>query len=357
MKARGGRRDAPGKVLKDRRSPRERGRTGTSVVERTSCPRTPPTIAATRRRRGMPAARAELPSDVLLHDARREPPGLHAVVALRVRDAVQKLREVRRERPTPGSRLERGAEQKRTRRLVHPAAVRPRGRSPWSSTSPRARRGEARTTRPRSALAAARPSPPFLFLLLRFLRVVPYEANVGVELKGVRSGVERRRGRGLNARCGRRDTPGKVLKDRRSPRRRGRMWTSVRENAPDPGAASGACSNASPRSTKKCAVDARQCAWKNATPPGPTRLHDALISIASDSEAPEYSTRVDAGAEFHIHQRRARKRDAGIGATLDEAERVHLLERVAHRARDGDAEDEAKGGPREGGREGGRRVR
>jgi len=68
------------------------------------------------------------------------------------------------------------------------------------------------------------------------------------------------------------------------------MWTSVRENAPDPGAASGACSNASPRSTKKCAVDARQCAWKNATPPGPTRLHDALISIASDSEAPEYST-------------------------------------------------------------------
>ena len=31
MKARGGRRDAPGKVLKDRRSPRQRGRTGTSV--------------------------------------------------------------------------------------------------------------------------------------------------------------------------------------------------------------------------------------------------------------------------------------------------------------------------------------
>ena len=31
MKPRGGRRDAPGKVLKDRRSPRRRGRMGTSV--------------------------------------------------------------------------------------------------------------------------------------------------------------------------------------------------------------------------------------------------------------------------------------------------------------------------------------
>eukprot|EP00982_Pelagococcus_subviridis_P001948 15019-Pelagococcus_subviridis.AAC.1 len=34
-------------------------------------------------------------------------------------------------------------------------------------------------------------------------------------------GVERRRGRGLKARSRRRDTPGKVLKDRRSPRERG----------------------------------------------------------------------------------------------------------------------------------------
>ena len=60
------------------------------------------------------------------------------------------------------------------------------------------------------------------------LRVVPYKANVGVELKGVRSGVERRRGRGLKARDpGRTDTPGKVLKERRSPRERGRMGTSV----------------------------------------------------------------------------------------------------------------------------------
>ena len=39
---------------------------------------------------------------------------------------------------------------------------------------------------------------------------------------------------GLKARDpGRRETPGKVLKDRRSPRRRGRMGTSVRQNAPE----------------------------------------------------------------------------------------------------------------------------
>jgi hypothetical protein len=50
-----------------------------------------------------------------------------------------------------------------------------------------------------------------------------------VAFKGVRSGVERRRGRGLKAMDpGRRETTGKkVLKDRRSPRERGRMGTSV----------------------------------------------------------------------------------------------------------------------------------
>ena len=52
--------------------------------------------------------------------------------------------------------------------------------------------------------------------------------DVGVKLKGVRSGVERRRGRGLKARDpGRRDAPGKVIKERRAPRERGRMGTSV----------------------------------------------------------------------------------------------------------------------------------
>eukprot|EP00982_Pelagococcus_subviridis_P004118 29071-Pelagococcus_subviridis.AAC.1 len=56
---------------------------------------------------------------------------------------------------------------------------------------------------------------------------VPFR-SVGVELKGVRGGVKRQRGRGLKARDVRRDTPGrKVLKDRRSPRERGRMGTSV----------------------------------------------------------------------------------------------------------------------------------
>eukprot|EP00982_Pelagococcus_subviridis_P005637 29750-Pelagococcus_subviridis.AAC.2 len=56
-------------------------------------------------------------------------------------------------------------------------------------------------------------------------------ANVWVELKGVRSGVERRRGRRMKARDpGRRDATGKVLKERRSPRERGRMGTSVRSD-------------------------------------------------------------------------------------------------------------------------------
>ena len=41
-----------------------------------------------------------------------------------------------------------------------------------------------------------------------------------MELKGVDE-------RGLKARGGRRDVPGEVLKDRRSPRQRGRMGTSV----------------------------------------------------------------------------------------------------------------------------------
>ena len=63
-------------------------------------------------------------------------------------------------------------------------------------------------------------------------RVVPYERTSGWSSKAS-DGVERHRGRGLNARDpGRRDAPGKVLKDRRSPRRRGRMGTSVRQNAP-----------------------------------------------------------------------------------------------------------------------------
>eukprot|EP00982_Pelagococcus_subviridis_P015588 31412-Pelagococcus_subviridis.AAC.16 len=52
------------------------------------------------------------------------------------------------------------------------------------------------------------------------------EAAPAAESRSKGHGVERRRGRGLNARDGRRDAPGKVLKDRRSPRQRGRMGTS-----------------------------------------------------------------------------------------------------------------------------------
>eukprot|EP00982_Pelagococcus_subviridis_P016665 31491-Pelagococcus_subviridis.AAC.1 len=61
------------------------------------------------------------------------------------------------------------------------------------------------------------------------LRVIVHTSDdIGVELKGVRSGVKRCRGRGMKARDpGRRDAPAKVLKDRRSPRRRGRTGTSV----------------------------------------------------------------------------------------------------------------------------------
>eukprot|EP00982_Pelagococcus_subviridis_P012585 31180-Pelagococcus_subviridis.AAC.12 len=58
------------------------------------------------------------------------------------------------------------------------------------------------------------------------LRVVPYKRMSGWSSKAS-VGVEWRRGRGLKARGGRRDTPGNVLKDRRSPRQRGRMGTSV----------------------------------------------------------------------------------------------------------------------------------
>ena len=59
------------------------------------------------------------------------------------------------------------------------------------------------------------------------LRVVPsFKATSGRRSKAS-VGVERHRGRGLKARGGRRETTGKVLKDRRSPRERGRMGTSV----------------------------------------------------------------------------------------------------------------------------------
>ena len=61
----------------------------------------------------------------------------------------------------------------------------------------------------------------------RRLRAVLYERTSGWSSKASVE-VERRRGWVLKARGGRRDTTGKVLKERRSPSRRGRMGTSVR---------------------------------------------------------------------------------------------------------------------------------
>ena len=58
------------------------------------------------------------------------------------------------------------------------------------------------------------------------LGAIPYKRTSGWSSKAS-VGVERRRGRGLKARGGRRETTAKVLKERRSPRERGRMGTSV----------------------------------------------------------------------------------------------------------------------------------
>ena len=61
------------------------------------------------------------------------------------------------------------------------------------------------------------------------------DGRAGVSEEASRAGRRRgRRGRGLKARDpGRRESPAKVLKDRRSPRRRGRMGTSLGGGAND----------------------------------------------------------------------------------------------------------------------------
>eukprot|EP00982_Pelagococcus_subviridis_P010863 31033-Pelagococcus_subviridis.AAC.7 len=84
------------------------------------------------------------------------------------------------------------------------------------------RRSSSPACRPGTDAINLTPAPEKSYLL----RVVPYERTSGWSSKAS-VGVERRRGQGLKARCGRRDTPGKVLKGRRSPRQRGRMGTSV----------------------------------------------------------------------------------------------------------------------------------
>ena len=97
-------------------------------------------------------------------------------------------------------------------------AYRPRPRT--RSARRRRERSPRGRYRPRATEPAAASSPPRL-------RVVPYERTSSWSSKAS-DGVERRRGRGLKARDpGRREAPGKVLKDRRSPRERGRMGTSV----------------------------------------------------------------------------------------------------------------------------------
>ena len=65
------------------------------------------------------------------------------------------------------------------------------------------------------------------------LRAVPYKRTSGWSSKAS-DGVERRRGRGLKPWGGRRETPAKVLKDRRSPRRRGRMGPVYRTHLKRP---------------------------------------------------------------------------------------------------------------------------
>ena len=147
-----------GKVLKERRAPRERGRTGSSLT-------------AARARRGGPAAAAdgdELPPEL----SRVDPPRLsRRDVAALGQDRVRAGSKRARERGGDGGVVGRA---------------------------------EGRSIR----------------------------SDVGVELKGVRSGVERRRGvSGLKVRDpGRRESPGeKVFKDRRSPRGRGRTGTGVRK--------------------------------------------------------------------------------------------------------------------------------
>ena len=65
------------------------------------------------------------------------------------------------------------------------------------------------------------------------MRAVLYKRMLGWSSKAS-VGVERHRGRGLKPWCGRSETTAKVLKDRRSPRQRGRMGTSVRRTRLQP---------------------------------------------------------------------------------------------------------------------------
>ena len=161
LNARGGRRETPAKVLKDRRSPRQRGRMGTSVRW------DEPERGASRR-----AVDSVTQEDASSRDEQLRAFQEHGELSNR-----ERRRRLVRE-------LDRGVDLFVRRRL--------------------------RRSR----------------LTFHVLGVVPYEAMSGWSSKAS-VGVQRRRGRGLKPRGGRRETTAKVLKDRRSPRRRNRMGSSV----------------------------------------------------------------------------------------------------------------------------------
>ena len=211
-----GRRETPGKVLQDRRSPRRRGRMGTSV-RRTRLHR--PSRASNDRLLASPQRGRR--RDVHVSVLPPEHPS-SAVDAVAVPVAVPRDPRVSAARGPVEQRLPRGdaaGDSRPARR--HRASV-------------RAHRG----VRPTGAAAAAAENFDVVHYAVavhvrvqprrreRHLRVVPYKAMSGWSSKAS-GGVERRHGRGLKARCGRREAPAKVLKDRRSPRQRGRMGTSV----------------------------------------------------------------------------------------------------------------------------------
>jgi len=125
---------------------------------------------------------------------------------------------------SPGGGARASPARRRRRRRRRRAPRRPRSRVP------------RRLLRARSRPAAARREVvPEKHVLVRALFAPQHpegrsvRANVGVELKGVRSGVERRRGvSGIETVVWAERNAGKVLKKRRAPRERGRMGTSVR---------------------------------------------------------------------------------------------------------------------------------
>eukprot|EP00982_Pelagococcus_subviridis_P001631 12979-Pelagococcus_subviridis.AAC.1 len=117
---------------------------------------------------------------------------------------------------------------RRRRRLGAPRATRLRRRR-----AARARASAASSSSSSSSSRRARRRPRRSSRTTRKKRFFRRRTRTGFESTGTRvSSAAGRRWRGLNARDGRRDAPGKVLKDRRSPRRRGRMGTSVRNSTP-----------------------------------------------------------------------------------------------------------------------------